>query len=88
MTTYNYNMNDLQDYNMAKNSNNYEKKMVWKRKNEIKEYNHSLKKVEDFPRVYKMPLAEALNKKDIIKQQLKDWDYTTEWKWPYGPYVA
>ena len=71
MFTNESNMNGLQDYNMPIKSK-YEINLAWKKKNELKEYKHSLKKVEDFPRVYKMPLVEALNKKDIIQQQLKD----------------
>jgi len=87
MTTYESNMNWQQDYNMPTKSK-YDINQDWKKKNEIKEYNHSLKKVEDFPRVYKMPLAEVLNEKDIIRQQLKDWNYTTDYKGPYWPYKA
>ena len=87
MPTNESNMNELKDYNMPIKSK-YDINLAWKRKNELKEYHHSLKKVEDLPKVYKMPLAEALNKKDTIKRQLKNWDYTTEFKGPYWPYEA
>ena len=85
MTTNELNMNWLQNDNMPTKSK-YDVNQSWKKKNALKEYKHSLKKVKDFPRVYKMPLAEALNKKDIIEQQLRDWNYTTESKLPYWPY--
>jgi hypothetical protein len=71
MTTNESNMNELKDHNMPTKSKYYINQ-DWKKKNKLKEYHHSLKKIEDFPRIYKMPLIEALNKKDIIKQQLKN----------------
>lgn len=85
MPTNEFNMDSIQDYNMPTKSK-YDINLAWKKKNELKEYQHSLKKIEDFPRVYKMPLAETLNSRDIIRQQLEEWDYTTDYEGPYWPY--
>ena len=85
MSTYEFNMIGLQNYNMPSKSN-YDINKDWKNKNALKEYKNSLRKVDDFPRVYKMPLAETLNNRDIIRQQLAEWDYTTDCGWLYWPY--
>lgn len=49
---------------------------------ELREFNQPMVEFN-----YHKELADTLwNPRDIVKQQLKEWNYTTEDKAPYGPY--